>query len=75
MDNITGHRVTRKKNKDVIELRVQWEGYSAPSWEEFTGFVKDTAHIVERYLIKNQLRPLQHLKQQFKQVKIDLKSH
>ena len=57
MDSIQGHRVTKEKNRDLIELKVFWEGYSEPSWEGFCGFVKDTAVKVERYLIKNQIRP------------------
>jgi len=70
VDSITGHRITRIKNKDVIELRVNWEGYSEPSWEQFSGFVKDTAHLVERYLIKNQLKPYLLLKKQLKRQKM-----
>lgn len=58
MDRIEGHRITReKKNKDFVELKVSWEGYSEPSWERFDGFVKDAAQKVERYLIRNQIRP------------------
>ena len=73
VDCITGHRITRIKNKDVIELRVQWEGYSEPSWEQFTGFVKDTAHLVERYFIRNQLKPFLMLKKQCKLLKLSKK--
>ncbi len=39
---------------------MKWEGYSEPTWEAFNGFVKDTAPMVERYLIKKSLmKPLQ----------------
>ena len=48
------------KNKDQIELKVKWEDYTEPTWEAFNGFVKDTAPMVERYLIKKSLmKPLQ----------------
>jgi len=44
VDRIEGHRITHeKKNKDFVELKVSWEGYSDPSWERFDGFVKDAA--------------------------------
>lgn len=60
VEGIIGHRVTKIKNKDQIELKVKWEDYSEPTWEAFTGFVKDTAPMVERYLIKKSLmKPLQ----------------
>ena len=52
-----------------MELRVQWDGYSQSSWEKFTGFVQDTANIVERYLIRNQIKPFLFLKKQFKLLK------
>lgn len=73
MDAITGHKITRIKNRDTIEFRVQWEGYDKPTWEGFTGFVKDTAHMVERYLIKCQIRKFTQLKQQFKEFKASQK--
>lgn len=61
-------RVQRQKNKDQMQLCVKWEGYTKPSWESFTGFVKDTAHLVERYLIKTQLRPYQKLRAKEKEL-------
>ena len=60
VESIIGHRVTKFKNRDQIELRIKWEGYAEPTWEAFTGFVKDTSPLVERYLIRKSLmRPLQ----------------
>lgn len=60
VEGIIGHRITKIKNKDSIELRVKWEDYSEPTWEAFNGFVKDTAPMVERYLLKKSLmKPLQ----------------
>ena len=54
-----GHRIVKEKNKDVIEVRVKWQGYAEPTWESFTNFAKDTAPLVERYLLKQSLmRPL-----------------
>lgn len=62
MEGITGHKISRVKNKDQIELRVKWEGYEETTWEVFTGFVKDTAPMVERYLIRKSLiKPMQAL--------------
>ena len=59
VEGITGHRIVKVKNKDLIELRVKWEGYADPTWEAFNGFVKDTAPMVERYLLKKSLmKPL-----------------
>lgn len=38
---------------------MKWEDYSEPTWEAFSNFVKDTAPMVERYLLKKSLlRPL-----------------
>ena len=48
VESIIGHRVTKFKNRDQIELRIKWEGYAEPTWEAFTGFVKDTSPLVER---------------------------
>lgn len=48
---------------------MQLESYEKPSWENFTGFVKDTAHMVERYLIKNQIRPLAKVRHKYKNLK------
>ena len=60
VENVIGHRVTRVKNKDQIELKVKWQDYADPTWEVFSGFVKDAGFMVERYLIKKSLmRPLQ----------------
>ena len=74
MEGITGHQISRVKNKDQIELRVKWEGYEETTWEVFTGFVKDTAPMVERYLIKKSLmKPMQAL-QELKRLKsLDVK--
>ena len=47
--------MNRKKTKDSIELKVKWEGYNEPTWEVFSSFVKDTAPMVERYLIRKSL--------------------
>lgn len=69
VDAVTGHRVTRIKNRDTIEFRVQWEGYPKPTWEGFPGFVKDAAHMVEKYLIKSQIRKYQQLKDNLKELK------
>lgn len=55
VEGIVGHRISKVKNKDQIELKVKWEDYSEPTWEAFNGFVKDTAPMVERYLIKKSL--------------------
>ena len=53
------NKISKVKNKDQIELKVKWEDYTEPTWEAFTGFVKDTAPMVERYLIKKSLmKPL-----------------
>lgn len=47
------------RNKDQIELKVKWENYAEPTWEAFSGFVKDTAPMVERYILKKSLmKPL-----------------
>lgn len=55
-----GHRLTRVKNREQIELKVKWQDYSEPTWESFTGFVKDASAIVERYLLRKSLmKPLQ----------------
>lgn len=53
VNSISGHRVVKVKNHDQIELKIYWEGYTDPSWENFCGFVKDTSVKVERYLIRN----------------------
>lgn len=55
VEGIIGHRINKKKSKDNIELKVKWEGYSEPTWEIFSSFVKDTAPMVERYLIRKSL--------------------
>lgn len=75
VEGILGHRIVRVKNKDQIELKVKWEDYSEPTWEGFSGFVKDTAPMVERYLLKKSLmKPLQAFKELKKQKSLDLKS-
>ena len=33
VENIIGHRITRVKNKDFIELKVKWQDYTDPTWE------------------------------------------
>ena len=59
VEGIIGHRITKVKNRESIELRVKWENYAEPTWEGFNGFVKDTGPMVERYLIKKSLmKPL-----------------
>ena len=59
VDGIVGHRIVKEKNRDQIELRVKWQGYSEPTWESFTNFAKDTTPLVERYLLRQSLmRPL-----------------
>ena len=55
VENIIGHRITRVKNKDQVELKVKWQDYTEPTWESFTGFVKDAAFMVERYFIRKSL--------------------
>ena len=60
VEGILSHRITKVHNRDQIELKVKWEDYTEPTWEAFSGFVKDTAPMVERYLIKKSLmKPLQ----------------
>jgi hypothetical protein len=59
VEGIIGHRIAKHRNKEQIELKVKWEGYSEPTWEAFNGFVKDTSPMVQRYLIKKSLmKPL-----------------
>ena len=48
-----------------------WEGYEEPSWEEFSGFVKDTAHMVEKYIIRNLITPMKSLRRQVKSLKAE----
>jgi len=70
VEGITGHRINNSDGKkDRLELRVKWAGYSEPTWECFDGFVKDTAPMVERYMIRNVLRPLRECKNELKQIK------
>ena len=69
MEGIVGHRVVRIKNKEKVELKVKWEGYNDPTWEAFTGFVKDTAPMVERYLIKKSLMKPLHAYNELKRIK------
>ena len=60
VENIIAHRVSRVKNKAQIELKVKWQDYNEPTWELFSGFVKDAAILVEKYLIRKSLmKPLQ----------------
>lgn len=58
VEGITGHRLNTEGKRVKFELRVKWEGYTEQTWEAFDGFVKDTAPMVERYLIRNILKPL-----------------
>ena len=55
VESIIGHRISRVKNKDKVEMQVKWEDYPEPTWEAFCGFVKDTAPMVERYLLRKNL--------------------
>ena len=74
VEGIIDHRVTKVKNKDQIELRVKWENYTEPTWEGFNGFVKDTAPMVERYLIKKSLmKPLKVYQEYKRQKALELK--
>ena len=58
--------MNKKKSKESIELKVKWEGYTEPTWEIFSSFVKDTAPMVERYLIrKSLLKSLQEYQEQY----------
>ena len=68
VNSISGHRIVKVKNHDQLDLKIFWEGYSDPSWEGFCGFVKDTPGKVERYLIKNQIRPYQNLRNEFRKL-------
>lgn len=62
------------RNKHSIELRVKWENYTEPTWEGFNGFVKDTAPMVERYLIKKSLmKPLQEYQEWKRQKSLETK--
>lgn len=75
VEGIIGHRITKIKNKDTLELRVKWEDYSEPTWEAFNGFVKDTAPMVERYLLKKSLmKPLQAYSDLKRLKSLDLKA-
>jgi hypothetical protein len=70
VEGITGHRVNDSDGKKGrLELRVKWAGYSEQTWEQFDGFVKDTAPMVERYLIRNVFRPLRDCKDELKSIK------
>lgn len=70
MEGITGHRINDDDGKrGRFELRVKWAGYTEQTWEAFDGFVKDTAPMVERYLIRNVLRPLLECKDELKQMR------
>ena len=70
VEGITGHRVNDSDGKKGrLELRVKWAGYSEQTWEHFDGFVKDTAPMVERYLLRNVFRPLRECKDELKAIK------
>ena len=62
MEEIIGHRFIRKDNKENLELKIKWKGYKETTWEIFADFARDTAPLVERYLLKNSLlKPLENL--------------
>lgn len=69
VEGITGHRINTDGKRPKLELRVKWEGYSEQTWEAFDGFVKDTAPMVERYLVRSVLKPLEDLQDEIKQLK------
>ena len=46
-----------------------WEGYSEPTWESLQSFVKDTAPLVERYLLKKSLMKPLHIYSELKRLK------
>ena len=75
VEGITSHRVSTEGKKTKLELRVKWEGYSEQTWEAFDGFVKDTAPMVERYFLRNVLRPMQELKLEYQHLKKIRGSH
>jgi len=56
-------------------MRVKWEGYKETTWEAFSGFVKDTAPMVERYLLKNAIKPFHELQDELKEIKLVEKRH
>ena len=67
VEGITGHRVNAEDSKvGKLELRVKWEGYQEQTWEAFDGFVKDTAPMVERYMLRNVLAPLKETRDELK---------
>ena len=43
-------------------MKVFWEGFTEPTWESFSGFVKDAPEKVERYFLRQQIRPYKALK-------------
>ena len=56
-------------------MKVKWEGYSEPTWEIFSSFVKDTAPMVERYLIrKSLLKSLQEYQELYQLKPFEIKS-
>ena len=56
VEAITGHRYNEDEKK--IELQIKWEGYTEQTWEAFEGFARDTAPMVERYLLRHIVKPL-----------------
>ena len=55
---------------------MKWEDYTEPTWEAFNGFVKDTAPMVERYLIKKSLmKPLKTYNELKRLSSLELKSN
>jgi hypothetical protein len=69
VEGITGHRMTKQKKRDQIELRVKWEGYQEATWENFETFVKDTAPMVERYILRHAVKPLNDAREEIKDLK------
>ena len=61
--------MTKQKKRDQIELRVKWEGYQEATWENFETFVKDTAPMVERYILRHAVKPLNDAREEIKDLK------
>lgn len=74
VEGITNHRVNTDGKRDKFELKVNWEGYADKTWEGFSGFVKDTTPMVERYLIRSLLTPLAEAKEELRVLKNQLAS-
>lgn len=48
---ISGIRIVKEKNQEVIELKVHWVGYDETTWERFSTFIKDASVLVERFIV------------------------